>query len=122
MFECRTRAAGLDYQPADYEEACLRERNWLALLLQMQECRRACAHGIEAHVVVIMCMIASATCATELGGFTQLAYVNFAPPYPIEHLELPPPPVFPVRVLGLSSILGFEWVNWDCSPRKRCSL
>ena len=41
MFEPRTLAAWLDYRPADYEEACLRERNWLTLLLQMQERWRA---------------------------------------------------------------------------------
>ena len=54
MFECRTLTAWLDYRPADYEQACLPERNWLALLLQMQERRRACLHGIEAHVVIVM--------------------------------------------------------------------
>jgi hypothetical protein len=53
MFERCTLAARLGYQPADYEEACLRERNWLGLL-QMQERRRACPHGIEAHVAIIM--------------------------------------------------------------------
>ena len=54
MFERRTLAVRLGYRPADYEEACLRERNWLALLLQMQERRRACPHGIEAQVVIVM--------------------------------------------------------------------
>jgi len=53
MFEGRTLVAWLDYRPADYEEACLREWNWLALL-QMQERRRACPHGIEAHVLIVM--------------------------------------------------------------------
>ena len=54
MFERRTLAAQLGYRPEDYEEACLRERNWLALLLQMQERQRAYPHGIEAHVVIVM--------------------------------------------------------------------
>ena len=42
------------YRPEDYEEACARERNWLVLLLQTQQRRGVCPHGIEAHVVIVM--------------------------------------------------------------------
>ena len=54
MVERRILTAWLDYRSADCAEACLRERNWLALLLQMQERRRTCPRGIEAHVVIVM--------------------------------------------------------------------
>ncbi len=42
------------YRPEDYEEACRREREWLDLLLQMQQRRRLYPTGIEAQVVVVM--------------------------------------------------------------------
>jgi len=42
------------YKPEDYEEACRRERDWLDLLLRMQQRRRVYPYGIEAQVVVVM--------------------------------------------------------------------
>ncbi len=42
------------YSPEDYEEACQREREWLALLLRMQQRRRIYPQGIEAQAVVVM--------------------------------------------------------------------
>ncbi len=42
------------YSLEDYEEACLREREWLDLLLRMQQRRCIYPQGIEAQVVVVM--------------------------------------------------------------------
>jgi hypothetical protein len=42
------------YRSEDYQETCRREREWLALLLHLQQRRRTYPNGIEAQVVVVM--------------------------------------------------------------------
>jgi hypothetical protein len=42
------------YRSEDYEEACRLEREWLDLLLRMQQCRRIYPNGIEAQVLVVI--------------------------------------------------------------------